>query len=58
MNAWAGGESIEPFASYGDRGVYVWVKSSNPGGDDLQMLEVNGSPLLRPSSIADSDVEY
>ena len=45
VNAWAGGESIEPFASYGDRGVYVWAKSSNPGGDDLQMLDVNGSPL-------------
>ncbi len=45
VNAWAGGESIEPFASYGDRGVYVWAKSSNPGGDDLQMLEVNESPL-------------
>ena len=45
VNAWAGGESIEPFASYGDRGVYVWVRSSNPGGDELQMLEVNESPL-------------
>lgn len=45
VNAWAGHDSIEPFASYGDRGVYVWAKSSNPGGDDLQMLEVDGSPL-------------
>ena len=45
VNAWAGGESIEPFTSYADRGVYVWAKSSNPGGDDLQMLEVNELPL-------------
>ena len=45
VNAWAGGESIEPFASYRDKGVYVWAKSSNQGGDDLQMLEVNESPL-------------
>ena len=45
VNGWAGGESVEPFASYGDRGVYVWAKSSNPGGEDLQMLQVNGSPL-------------
>ena len=45
VNAWAGGESVEPFALYGDRGIYVWVRSSNPGGDELQMLEVNESPL-------------
>ena len=38
VNAWAGGESVEAFASYEDKGVYVWAKSSNQGGDDLQML--------------------
>jgi orotidine-5'-phosphate decarboxylase len=36
VNAWGGGESLAPFLGYADKGVYVWCRSSNPGGGELQ----------------------
>jgi orotidine-5'-phosphate decarboxylase len=40
-----GADSIEEFTRYGDRGVYVVCRSSNPGAADLQHLESGGKPL-------------
>ena len=42
VNAYGGRDSIEPFLAYGDRGVFVWCRSSNPGAEDFQDLEVEG----------------
>jgi len=42
VNAYGGRDSIEPFLAYGDRGVFVWCRSSNPGAEDFQDLEVAG----------------
>ena len=48
VNAYAGGDSLEPFLDYADRGVIVWCRSSNPGADDFQDLrsaDDGGMPL-------------
>jgi orotidine-5'-phosphate decarboxylase len=37
-----GADSVAEFARYGDRGVYVVCRSSNPGAADLQHLESGG----------------
>ncbi len=42
VNAYGGSESLAPFLDYPDRGVYVWCRSSNPGGAELQDLRVDG----------------
>lgn len=43
VNAFSGLDSIEPFLKYTDRGVFVWCKSSNPDGYQLQDLIVKGT---------------
>jgi len=40
INPFAGYDSVEPFLSYDDRGVFAWVKSSNPDGKIFQDLQV------------------
>ena len=40
INAWGGGDSVEPYLEYGDRGVFVWCKSSNPGAAEFQDVRV------------------
>ena len=48
VNAYAGGDALEPFLDYADRGVIVWCRSSNPGADEFQDLRSNadgGTPL-------------
>ena len=42
VNAYAGGESLEPFLEYADRGVIVWCRSSNPGAAEFQDVRANG----------------
>ena len=41
VNGYAGGESLEPFFEYDDRGVFVWCRSSNPGAKELQDLRLS-----------------
>ena len=38
VNAYAGGESLEPFLGYRDRGVLILCRSSNAGAGELQDL--------------------
>jgi orotidine-5'-phosphate decarboxylase len=45
VNPYLGSDSIEEFTHYGDRGVYLVCRSSNPGAADLQHLEAAGRPL-------------
>lgn len=54
VNAYGGGDSLEPFFAYGDRGIFVWCRSSNPGGSDLQALEISGTgtPVYERVAIA------
>jgi len=42
VNGFAGVEGIEPFAEMADeqgKGIFVWVRSSNPGGAEIQDFE-------------------
>jgi orotidine-5'-phosphate decarboxylase len=46
LSPFMGRDSIEPFLAYADRGVFLLCRTSNPGGDDLQMLDVGGMKLF------------
>jgi orotidine-5'-phosphate decarboxylase len=41
VNPYMGFDSIEPYLKYTNKGVIVLCRTSNPGGSDLQFLEVN-----------------
>jgi orotidine-5'-phosphate decarboxylase len=45
LSPFMGHDSIEPFLAHPDRGIFVLCRTSNPGGDDLQMLDVGGERL-------------
>jgi orotidine-5'-phosphate decarboxylase len=40
VNPYLGRDSLEPFLSRADKGVFVLCRTSNPGGGDLQDLEL------------------
>jgi orotidine-5'-phosphate decarboxylase len=46
VNPYLGGDSLEPFLRYEDRGVLVVCRTSNPGARDLQDLDVGGRKLF------------
>jgi orotidine-5'-phosphate decarboxylase len=39
INPYMGFDSIEPYLAWADKGVILLCRTSNPGGDDLQMRE-------------------
>src|SRR5919202_2806424 len=46
VNPYLGGDALEPFFAYPDRGVFVLCKTSNPGSGELQNLAgPDGQPL-------------
>ena len=46
VNPYMGFDSVEPYLAYSDRGLIVLCRTSNPGGSDLQNLELaNGRRL-------------
>jgi orotidine-5'-phosphate decarboxylase len=40
LNAYMGGDTVEPFLAYEDRGVFILTRTSNPGSRDFQDLVV------------------
>ena len=38
VNPFLGGDSMEPYLDYKDKGVFILCRTSNPGGDDVQGL--------------------
>lgn len=53
VNPYLGGDSLEPYLDYADRGVFVLCRTSNPGGADLQDRSLEGEPLyLRVARLA------
>ena len=46
VNPYLGRDSVEPFLAYRDRGVILLCRTSNPGGSDLQFLDVGGGEKL------------
>src|SRR5690606_31229315 len=47
VNPYMGGDTLEPFTDYTEKGVIVLCKTSNPGSDELQALCVEGKPLYQ-----------
>jgi orotidine 5'-phosphate decarboxylase subfamily 2 len=47
VNPYLGWDGIEPFAAYGDRGLFVLCKTSNPSSGDIQDWTQQGRPLYR-----------
>jgi orotidine-5'-phosphate decarboxylase len=45
VNPYLGSDALAPFLERADRGVFVLCRTSNPGGADLQGLDVGGLPL-------------
>lgn len=47
VNPYMGGDTIEPFSKYEDRGVILLCRTSNPGAGDLQDRLIDGRPLYQ-----------
>ncbi|GMQ80862.1 MAG: orotidine-5'-phosphate decarboxylase [Rhodothermia bacterium] len=45
ISPYMGGDSVRPFLEYEGKGVFLLVRTSNPGGNELQTLMVEGDPL-------------
>ncbi|MDR0775654.1 MAG: orotidine-5'-phosphate decarboxylase [Azonexus sp.] len=45
VNPYMGRDSVEPWLAWSDRGVILLCRTSNPGGSDLQFLDVGGEKL-------------
>ena len=43
VNPYMGRDSVEPWLAYKNKGVILLCRTSNPGGSDLQFLNVNSS---------------
>jgi len=46
VNPYLGGDALEPFLKYQDKGVIILCRTSNPGAKDLQDVEVGGRRLF------------
>ena len=44
VNPYLGRDSLEPFLDYGDKGIFILCRTSNPGSSDLQALLTMASP--------------
>lgn len=47
LNPYMGFDSIQPYLEWKDRGAIILCRTSNPGGSDLQFLQVDGKPLYQ-----------
>ena len=46
LNPYMGSDTLAPFLAWRDKGVILLCRTSNPGGDDIQMLDVGGEKLF------------
>ena len=47
-NPYGGGDAVEPFLEYEDRGIFLWCRSSNPDAADFQDLSLGQGSEQRP----------
>lgn len=47
VHPYLGKESLEPFLKRSDKGIFVLVRTSNPGAGEFQDLQVDGKPLYQ-----------
>mgnify|MGYP000298144636 CR=1 FL=1 len=56
LSPFMGRDTLMPYLAYPDKGAYVLCRTSNPGGDDFQMLDVGGEKLYeRIARLAEND---
>ena len=56
LSPYMGGDTLDPYLAYAEKGAFVLCRTSNKGGDDLQMIDLGGGvrriapdiPLLVP----------
>ena len=48
VNPYQGHDAVQPFLDYADRGVFVLVRTSNPGSAEFQDLTVRGNGVEGP----------
>ncbi|MCH2310364.1 MAG: orotidine-5'-phosphate decarboxylase [SAR202 cluster bacterium] len=58
VNAFAGLDGIEPFLKYDDKGVFVWCKSSNKSGVEIQDVDLSNSSGKFFHHLAKKSVEW
>jgi orotidine-5'-phosphate decarboxylase len=46
LNPYMGTDSIEPYFDFPDRGLFLLCRTSNPGGSDLQFLDISSGEKL------------
>ena len=46
VSPYLGGDSLEPFLKYEDKGVIILCRTSNPGAGEVQDLEIRGRKLF------------
>lgn len=47
VNPYMGFDSVAPYLEWSERGAIVLCRTSNPGGSDLQFMQVDGVPLYQ-----------
>jgi orotidine-5'-phosphate decarboxylase len=47
VSPYLGHDSVTPYLAHAGKGVILLCRTSNPGGSDLQFLEVGGQPLYK-----------
>lgn len=47
LSPYMGYDSVQPYIERGDKGYILLCRTSNPGGSDLQFLDVGGRPLYQ-----------
>lgn len=47
ISPYMGGDSVRPFLEYGEKGVFLLIRTSNPGGNEFQTLMVGEDPLYQ-----------
>ena len=45
LQPWQGGEAIQVFLDYAEKGLFILDRTSNPGAGEFQNLDVNGQKL-------------
>lgn len=57
VNPYMGRDSVEPFLSRDDKGVFILCRTSNSGGSDIQSLELDGGDTVY-ERVADLAAEW
>lgn len=47
VHPYLGKESLKPFLDKSDKGIFVLIKTSNPGAGEFQDLQIEGKPLYQ-----------